>query len=454
MNEKEQLFRNAPIPRAVGRMALPCVVSSLVLIIYNMADTFFVGQTKDALQVAAVSLTNPVFVMFMAVANLLGIGGSAMISILMGKGEEKKAKAVSAFCCCGSLGIGVLCAAVILVFMDPLLNLLGSSQGTYDFARDYLLWIGLGAPFVLFANTFGHVVRGEGAAGVSMIGGMIGTVANIILDPVFILTLNMGTAGAAIATVLGNVFGCVYYLWYFLRGRSILSLKPSYMAGEGHLILQTAVLGIPSGMNSALMSIANVLQNNVLAVYGDDQLAAMGIVTKIYMLVAFIHMGIANGIQPLLGYSYGGGLRRRFQGILKFSALCTVVCGTILTVLCILFRHPIMQVFIDDASVVSYGVDMLVAACLAGPVLGILFLCINGMQALDDPVPSTVLSVCRQGLLFIPLLYLLNAALGLNGVIYTQTAADYLSIVISLFLLRRSMKKLDRPEQESGSQTG
>ncbi len=442
MNEKEVLFRDAPIPRAVGRMALPCVVSSLVLIVYNMADTFFVGQTKDALQVAAVSLTNPVFVMFMAIANLLGIGGSAMISILMGKGEEKKVKAVSAFCCYGSLGVGVICAAVILLFMDPLLNILGSSQGTYGFARDYLLWIGLGAPFILFANTFGHVVRGEGAASVSMIGGMIGTVANIILDPIFILTFDMGTAGAAIATVLGNVFGCLYYLWYFSRGKSILSLRPGYMAGEGRLIAQTAVLGVPSGMNSALMSIANVLQNNVLVAYGDDQLAAMGIVTKIYMLVAFIHMGIANGIQPLLGYSYGGGLRRRFQGIMKFSALTTVICGTVLTVFCIVLRHPIMKLFIDDAAVISYGMDMLVATCLAGPVLGILFLCINGMQALDDPVPSTILSVCRQGLLFIPLLYLLNAAFGLEGVIYTQTAADYLSIVISLFLLRHSMKKL------------
>ena len=442
MNEKEELFRDAPIPRAVGKMALPCVISSLVLIIYNMADTFFVGQTKDALQVAAVSLTNPVFVMFMAVANLLGIGGSAMISILMGKGEEKQAKAVSAFCCYASLGVGLVFAALIILFMEPLLHVLGSSQGTYTFARDYLFWIALGAPFILFANTFGHVVRGEGAAAASMIGGMIGTVVNIVLDPLFILTFGMGTGGAAIATVLGNVCGGIYYLWYFSRGKSVLSLNPGHLAGQRQLMVQTALLGVPSGMNSALMSIANVLQNNVLAVYGDDQLAAMGIVTKIYMLIAFIHMGIANGIQPLLGYSYGSRRRERFLGILKFSALLTVVCGTVLTVGCIIWRHPILQVFIDDASVVAYGEEMLVATSLAGPVLGILFLCINSMQALDDPLPSTILSVCRQGLLFIPLLYLLDALLGLTGVIYTQTAADYLSIVISLFLLRRSMKKL------------
>lgn len=275
-----------------------------------------------------------------------------------------------------------------------------------------------------------------------MIGGMIGTVVNIVLDPLSILTFGMGTGGAAIATVLGNVCGGIYYLWYFSRGKSVLSLHPGHLAGQRQLMVQTALLGVPSGMNSALMSIANVLQNNVLAVYGDDQLAAMGIVTKIYMLIAFIHMGIANGIQPLLGYSYGSRRRERFLGILKFSALLTVVCGTVLTVGCIIWRHPILQVFIDDASVVAYGEEMLVATSLAGPVLGILFLCINSMQALDDPLPSTILSVCRQGLLLIPLLYLLDALLGLTGVIYTQTAADYLSIVISLFLLRRSMKKL------------
>ncbi|MDH6459712.1 MULTISPECIES: MATE family efflux transporter [Fusobacterium] len=442
MNDKKSLFTDAPISEAVTKMALPCVISSLILIIYNMADTFFVGQTQNAFQVAAVSLTNPVFVLFIAAANLLGIGGSAMISILLGQNKKEKVKSVSSFCCYASIIIGILSCLLILIFMNPLLKLLGSSPDTYQFSKDYLFYIALGGPFILFSNAFGHIVRGEGASNISMIGGLIGTIVNIILDPIFILTLNMGTAGAAIATVIGNIAGCLYYLWYFNKGESSLSLNPCYLAGEKKIMLQTTNIGIPSGINSALMSVSTILFNNVVVSYGDTPLAAMGIVTKIYLLIVFIHMGISNGVQPLLGYNYGCGNHKRFFSILKFSALCTVVLGTILSGVCIVFRYPIIRLFIDNTSVINYGAKMLMATSLAGPVLGILFLCITSMQALNNPFSSTMLSVCRQGIFFIPLLYALNFLFGLTGVIYTQTVTDYLTVIISVFFLKSSLKKM------------
>lgn len=442
MNDKKSLFTDAPISEAVTKMALPCVISSLILIIYNMADTFFVGQTQNAFQVAAVSLTNPVFVLFIAAANLLGIGGSAMISILLGQNKKEKVKSVSSFCCYASIIIGILSCLLILIFMNPLLKLLGSSPDTYQFSKDYLFYIALGGPFILFSNAFGHIVRGEGASNISMIGGLIGTIVNIILDPIFILTLNMGTAGAAIATVIGNIAGCLYYLWYFNKGESSLSLNPCYLAGEKKIMLQTTNIGIPSGINSALMSVSTILFNNVVVSYGDTPLAAMGIVTKIYLLIVFIHMGISNGVQPLLGYNYGCGNHKRFFSILKFSALCTVVLGTILSGVCIVFRYPIIRLFIDNTSVINYGTKMLMATSLAGPVLGILFLCITSIQALNNPFSSTMLSVCRQGIFFIPLLYALNFLFGLTGVIYTQTVTDYLTVIISVFFLKSSLKKM------------
>lgn len=442
MNDKKSLFTDAPISEAVTKMALPCVISSLILIIYNMADTFFVGQTQNAFQVAAVSLTNPVFVLFIAAANLLGIGGSAMISILLGQNKKEKVKSVSSFCCYASIIIGILSCLLILIFMNPLLKLLGSSPDTYQFSKDYLFYIALGGPFILFSNAFGHIVRGEGASNISMIGGLIGTIVNIILDPIFILTLNMGTAGAAIATVIGNIAGCLYYLWYFNKGESSLSLNPCYLAGEKKIMLQTTNIGIPSGINSALMSVSTILFNNVVVSYGDTPLAAMGIVTKIYLLIVFIHMGISNGVQPLLGYNYGCGNHKRFFSILKFSALCTVVLGTILSGVCIVFRYPIIRLFIDNTSVINYGAKMLMATSLAGPILGILFLCITSMQALNNPFSSTMLSVCRQGIFFIPLLYALNFLFGLTGVIYTQTVTDYLTVIISVFFLKSSLKKM------------
>ena len=189
------------------------------------------------------------------------------------------------------------------------------------------------------------------------------------------------------------------------------------------------------------MSVATVLLNNALVAYGDKAVAAMGIVTKAYMFIAFVHMGIANGIQPLLGYCYGANNRDRFWGILKFSGVLTVICGTVLSAVYIVCSEPVVGLFIDDPEVVAYGGPMLIATSLAGPILGLLFLAINSMQALGRPVPATVLSVCRQGLFFIPLLYILDAVFGLNGINFTQTVADYLSIVISLLLLRSTMRR-------------
>lgn len=332
MNGNEQkVFSDMPVKSAVFKMAIPSVVSSLVLVIYNMADTFFVGQTNNAFQVAAVSFTNPIFVLFMAFTNLLGIGGSTAISIFLGGKNGIEAKRTSSFCCYASLLLGAISGIIIIIFMDPILKLLGSSENTYQFSKDYLFYIALGAPFIFFTNTFGHTVRGEGGATASMVGGMIGTIVNIVLDPIFILTLNMGAAGAAIATVIGNIFGGLYYVYYLkVKSPSLtLSLKEFQILGKA--AKRTVTLGIPAGINSALMSFSNIILNNKLVAYGDAPVAAMGVIIKVYLLIVFIHMGITNGIQPLLGYCFGAKNKDRFVKIFKFSGALTVIIGTFLT---------------------------------------------------------------------------------------------------------------------------
>lgn len=441
-NRNQKIFSEMPVKKAVFKMAVPSVVSSLVLVIYNMADTFFVGQTHNAFQVAAVSLTNPVFVMFMAFANLLGIGGSTAVSIFLGERKKVQAKRTASFCCYASIILGIVSGILIIIFMNPLLRVLGSSENTYQFSKDYLFYIALGAPFIFFANTFGHTVRGEGAASASMIGGMIGTVVNIILDPVFILTFNMGTAGAAIATVLGNIFGCVYYIYYFKRKSHFLSInfKDFYFLGKA--ARKTVALGIPAGVNSALMSGSNIVLNNKLVAYGDAPVAAMGVAIKVYLLIVFIHMGIANGIQPLLGYCFGAKKKERFIKIFNFSGFLTILIGTVLTAAYIIFSSEIIEFFINDREVIEYGKKMLIATSVSGPILGILFLCINSMQAVERPFPATVVSICRQGFIFIPLLYILDKIFGLNGINFTQAAADYISIILSIILLKLSLKNI------------
>ena len=441
-NRNQKIFSEMPVKKAVFKMAVPSVVSSLVLVIYNMADTFFVGQTHNAFQVAAVSLTNPVFVMFMAFANLLGIGGSTAVSIFLGERKKIQAKRTASFCCYASIILGIVSGILIIIFMNPLLKVLGSSENTYQFSKDYLFYIALGAPFIFFANTFGHTVRGEGAASASMIGGMIGTVVNIIFDPVFILIFNMGTAGAAIATVLGNIFGCVYYIYYFKRKSHFLSInfKDFYFLGKA--ARKTFVLGIPAGVNSALMSGSNIVLNNKLVSYGDAPVAAMGVAIKVYLLIVFIHMGIANGIQPLLGYCFGAKKKERFIKIFNFSGFLTILIGTVLTAVYIIFSSEIIEFFINDREVIEYGKKMLIATSVSGPILGILFLCINSMQAVERPFPATLVSICRQGFIFIPLLYVLDKIFGLNGINFTQAAADYISIILSMILLKLSLKNI------------
>lgn len=441
-NRNQKIFSEMPVKKAVFKMAVPSVVSSLVLVIYNMADTFFVGQTHNAFQVAAVSLTNPVFVMFMAFANLLGIGGSTAVSIFLGERKKIQAKRTASFCCYASVILGIVSGILIIIFMNPLLKVLGSSENTYQFSKDYLFYIALGAPFIFFANTFGHTVRGEGAASASMIGGMIGTVVNIIFDPVFILIFNMGTAGAAIATVLGNIFGCVYYIYYFKRKSHFLSInfKDFYFLGKA--ARKTVALGIPAGVNSALMSGSNIVLNNKLVSYGDAPVAAMGVAIKVYLLIVFIHMGIANGIQPLLGYCFGAKKKERFIKIFNFSGFLTILIGTVLTAVYIIFSSEIIEFFINDREVVEYGKKMLIATSVSGPILGILFLCINSMQAVERPFPATLVSICRQGFIFIPLLYVLDKIFGLNGINFTQAAADYISIILSMILLKLSLKNI------------
>lgn len=441
-NRNQKIFSEMPVKKAVFKMAVPSVVSSLVLVIYNMADTFFVGQTHNAFQVAAVSLTNPVFVMFMAFANLLGIGGSTAVSIFLGERKKVQAKRTASFCCYASVILGIISGILIIIFMNPLLKVLGSSENTYQFSKDYLFYIALGAPFIFFANTFGHTVRGEGAASASMIGGMIGTVVNIIFDPVFILIFNMGTAGAAIATVLGNIFGCVYYIYYFKRKSHFLSInfKDFYFLGKA--ARKTVALGIPAGVNSALMSGSNIVLNNKLVSYGDAPVAAMGVAIKVYLLIVFIHMGIANEIQPLLGYCFGAKKKERFIKIFNFSGFLTILIGTVLTAVYIIFSSEIIEFFINDREVVEYGKKMLIATSASGPILGILFLCINSMQAVERPFPATLVSICRQGFIFIPLLYVLDKIFGLNGINFTQAAADYISIILSMILLKLSLKNI------------
>ncbi|MCH5317378.1 MAG: MATE family efflux transporter [Eubacterium sp.] len=445
--KREKIFSSYPIPKAVAALAIPSVLSSIVNVIYNMADTYFVSLMKDTNATAAVSLTMPVFLFFVAFGNIFGVGGSAYISRSMGEGKKDKVKKISAFAVFSSILSGVILLTLILSLIKPLIVALGSTgDEVYGYAYGYLKYIALGGPAIVTSITAGNLVRGEGAAKESMTGMMIGTITNIILDPIMILALDMGVAGAAIATVIGNIASVVYYAVYLMKGNSILSCNPKRFAVNDGIARNVIPIGIPAAINNLLMSFSNIILNNFIKDYGEAAVAALGIAMKVNMLIAFVQMGIGIGIQPLIGYSYGAKNMQRLKKAMGFTMICTAIIGSVLTVIYIIFSSEIINAFNGEgnAQVTEYGVKILRALMISGPFLGIMFTFNFAFQGMGKSVPSLILSLGRQGLVFLPLLVIMSKLSGFDGIVYAQPIADLACLVLAAIMFAIINSKLKK----------
>lgn len=457
MKDNKQVFESYSVPKAVATMAVPSMLGMLINVVYNLADTFFVGQTGNSNQVAAVSVSMPLFLIFIAVGNLFGVGGCAFISRSLGEGRQDRVKKISSFCIYSSVIVGIILGAVYMIFREPLLYLVGASDNTIGFASDYLKWVAIGSPFVVTAITVCNLVRGEGAAKTSMIGSIIGQVVNIVLDPIFILSggdelfgfkmpfgLGLGVAGAAIATVIGNIVSVVFFLIYFLKGKSILSISPKRFTIKDGVAKGVINVGLPASLNNLLMSLSNIIVNIVLVSYGDNAVAAMGVAMKANMLVVMLQIGLGQGVQPLIGYCYGARNYDRMKKCLRFSMACNIVIGTVMTLFYVVFKENVISMFIDDAQVVELGVKILIALMSPGPIIGIMFVLNFAFQGMGKGFQSLILSIGRQGLIYIPLLFILNAVVGLDGIIWAQASADYACVIMSLIMwivVKKGIKK-------------
>lgn len=457
MKDNTQVFESYKIPKAVAAMAVPSMLGMLINIVYNLADTFFVGQTGESNQVAAVSVSMPLFLLFIAVGNLFGVGGCAFISRSLGEGRHDRVKKISSFCIYTSIAVGIIIGVLFMVFKRPLLYLVGASDNTINYAIDYLKWVAIGSPFVVTAITVCNLIRGEGAAKTSMFGSILGQVVNIILDPIFILDsgdklfgitlpfgLNMGVAGAAIATVIGNVVSVIFFLVYFLKGKSILSITPARYTFKDGIAKGVINVGLPASLNNLLMSLSNIIVNIVLVSYGDNAVAAMGVAMKANMLVVMLQIGLGQGVQPLIGYCYGARNYKRMRGCLKFSIGCNIIIGTVMMLFYVIFKENVISMFINDPEVVDLGVKMLVALMSPGAVIGILFVLNFAFQGMGKGAQSLILSVGRQGLVYIPLLFILNKFVGLDGIIWAQASADFACVIMSIvmwIIINKGLKK-------------
>lgn len=455
--DKTLVFTEYSVPKAAATLCVPSMLGMLINIVYNLADTFFVGQTGDSNQVAAVSVAMPVFLFLLALGNLFGVGGCAFISRSLGEGKTERIKTISSFCIYTGIMMSAILGGLFIAFRKPLLYLVGASDNTIDFACDYLLWVALGAPFVVISIVACNLVRGEGAAKDSMIGMVIGQIVNIILDPIFILSkgnklmgitmpfgFNMGVKGAAIATVLGNVISVLYFLIYFLRGKSILSITPARYGFKNGIAKGVVSVGLPAALTNLLMSLSNIVINMFLSKYGDYAVAAMGVAMKANLLVVMLQIGLAQGLQPLIGYCYGAKNYKRMKKSVRFGMLCNIIIGGTITLFYILFRTQVIGAFIDDPEVVKWGVKMITALMVPGTLIGVMFIINFAFQGMGKGFQSLILAVSRQGFVFLPLLFILDHFVGIEGIIWAQPIADFFCIVLAILMFSSTVKKLTK----------
>ncbi len=444
MDNSLEKYSTMPVGTAVIKNALPAVAAMLMTLIYNLADTFFIGQTHDAYQVAAVSLATPIFLIFMSVGSVFGIGGTSVISRAIGEGRKEYAKKVCAFCMWCCVFIGILLSACILICMESLLKVIGASADTWEFTKTYLTIVSFCGPFALISSCFSNVLRAEGQANKAMTGQIIGNVLNMLLDAVLIMVFHLDVVGCALATLIGETAGAIYYIVYFLRGESSLSVNIKDFSAKDKIASGVLAIGIPAALASILMSVASVIMNALMAEYGDMAVAGAGVAMKIIMITGMISMGIGQGVQPLLGFCVGAKDYNRFKQYMKFSLVFATVLGVALTLLCYLFTGEIVSAFLTAQSAYDYALKFARLLLVTGPVFGIYYVLSNALQAMGAAVSSLIVNVSRQGLVYIPALFLFRALMGADGLALAQPAADIVSLILGivmyLIISRRTFK--------------
>ncbi|MCM1308907.1 MAG: MATE family efflux transporter [Butyrivibrio sp.] len=437
------IFRDAPVPKAVLTNVIPSIISMIMVLAYNLADTFFIGQTKNAYMVAAVSVSTPVFLIFMAIGMLFGIGGTSLISRMLGAGEREKAQNASSFCFWMGLSIGIISMVLILFLAEPVCRIAGASEDTVGYAKQYLTIVAIGIPFLIVSNSFSNIIRSEGKAQKAMAGMIIGNMINIVLDPVMILVLGWNVAGAAIATVLGNVFASVFYVIHLLSSKSMLSISPKDFKAGSRIAANVLAIGIPASLNSMLMSVSNIIVNNKMKPHGDMAVAGLGVAMKVNMIAVMLLIGLGTGIQPLLGYCFGSRNRKRYLAVLKFSVILALCLSLVMSAICYFGAAPLVTAFLDNPDAFGFGFMFSRVYILSGPILGLLFVFINAIQSTGAAIPSLILSVSRQGLLYLPILLTMDKVFHTARTLaLAQPITDYLATALAVILFVITYKKV------------
>lgn len=430
------LFEKMPVPKAYMKLAVPVMLSNVLMLVYNMVDMYFIAGTGNTDLVAGVAVCTPVFTFMVAVGDIFGLGGSSVISRLFGEGRTEDGKRISVFAFYGALLFGALIAAVLLLFRTPLLTMLGANEGTMPYASAYYAIIAAGAPFAVFSLVPTNLLRTEGFASAAMVGSIAGSVVNMILDPLFIFSLRMGAAGAALATVIGNVCADVYYVWFILNKSKVLSLVPKGFHISADELKAVLSIGIPASITNVMQSFGMMLLNRFLLPYGNDKIAAMGIVSKSIMIVIMIMVSFSFGGQPLYGYLYGSGNKKRMKEVMRFAYKLVPGIGLVLSAVLFAAAPLMIRIFMDDPAIISTGVPMLRRVLCGMPFIGLIMVTTCIFQATGKALGAFLLSAGRQGYVYLIVIVAASSLFGYNGVISAQPAADAITALLAFLLFR------------------
>ena len=413
------------------KKAVPTVVTQLITIIYNTADTYFVAQISTEAS-AAVGIVFSLMAIIQALGFGIGMGANSLISRALGAKEDDKANVYASSALVGGLFFGCFILTFGLIFLHPFMRLLGSSENVLPFANEYATYILIAAPFMCMAFVLNNLLRSQGQAFFSMIGMATGGILNMFFDPLLIFTFHMGIRGAAIATMAGQIISAGIMLGFFLKGKSIVRLGFRYISRKFSTYVLILRIGLPTIFRQGLASLATAILNNQTAAYGDAAVAAISIVNKIYMLSRNIVLGIGQGYQPIAGYCFGAGNKKRVKTFFWLSTAAGTTVVILIAISVFLFRENIMTWFRDDPEVIRIGTEGLLYTCIVTPLMGFSTYANQTYQVLGFSAGATFLASCRQGIFYIPLAFILPAIAGLTGIELLQPAADLLTFIVAI----------------------
>ena len=456
-SEKTYIFEQMPVPAALAKMAVPTIVSQLITLFYNMADTWFIGQTNNPYMVAASSLVLTVFMMTTALANLFGVGGGTLAVRLLGSQQEEEARNVASLSLIMAASASILFSVLCLLFMEPLLLMLGASNNTLGYAKQYLIFVVvLGALPTVLSATMSSMLRNVGYSREAAFGLGMGGLLNVALDPLLMFVLlpdGLEVVGAALATMLSNCAALVYFIGIYRRVRnsSILMLPRQISRIRKDSMQSLLGVGVPAAMSVLLFDVTNMVINRLSASYGDFQLAAMGIVLKVERLPLNIGIGICLGMVPLVAYNYASKNMDRMQAFFRAARLAGLGVAAVSVALYYFGAPWLIRTFIREPATAGYGIQFLQARCFATPFMFLSFNMVHFMQAVGRGKISFYLAVIRQLCLNIPILLLLNALFGMTGIIWTQMTADIINVLISYIIYFRIIRQICARDAGTGA---